>query len=121
MSIDSLTVLTRIQQRKRLAMEQNDNNLIQLGSGIHRVITPEDHQQNISFAIECEQDKINKKLSTHISLDEEDDKSIKTLNTTSINTKSYNTSAHSKQEYMKKVFQLKFNFKKFIFYLVLSS
>jgi len=104
MSIDSLTILTRIQQRKRLAVEQNDNNLILLGSGIRRLVKSEDYEQNNSLFIECEQDKIEKKLSSYVSLDEEDNKSIKTFNTTSINTKSYNTSAHTKQKDLKKVF-----------------
>jgi hypothetical protein len=111
MSIDSLTILTRIQQRKRLAIEQHDNNLIELGSGIHRLITSEDHEQNISFSIQCEQDKVDKRLSTHGSLDEEDSNSIETLRTTSVNTKSYNTSAHSKRQDMGKVFDLDFDCK----------
>jgi len=83
MSIDSLTILTRIQQRKHLAVKENDNNLILLGSGIHRLIKSEDHKQNISLFIECEQDN----------------NSIKTFDKTSIN-----TSAYTKEKDVKKVF-----------------
>lgn len=90
MSIDSLTVLKRIQQRKRLAIERDDKNLILLGSGIRRLVTSEDQEQNSSLSIECEQDKI-------ISFDQ--DNSIKTFDTTS-----YNTSAHAKEIDLKKVF-----------------
>jgi len=116
MSIDSLTILTRLQQRKDLAVEQNENNFILLGSGIRRLVTSEDNQQNMSFSVECEQEKIEKKLSFHVSLNEEDRNSIKTFNTTSINTKSYNTSAHTKQKDLKKVFYLDFDLKKNSFY-----
>ncbi|CAF1579494.1 unnamed protein product, partial [Rotaria sordida] len=38
MSIDSLTILTRVQQRKRLAAEENDNNLDLRGSETHRLV-----------------------------------------------------------------------------------
>jgi hypothetical protein len=106
MSIDSLTILTRIQQRKHLAVEENDNNLILLGSGIHRLIKSEDHKQNISLFIECEQDN----------------NSMKTFDKTSINTKSYNTSTYTKQKDVKKVFLI---LKQIVFYfnscLVLSN
>lgn len=109
MSTDSLTILTRIQQRKRLAVEQDNNNLIELGSGIRRLVTFEDHEENISFSLECEQDKIEKKSSSHVFLDGEDGNSMKT---TSINTKSYNTSAHTKQKDLNKVFCFNFDLKK---------
>lgn len=85
MSIDSLTILKRIQQRKRLAKEQNDKNLIELGSGLRCLITSEDQKQNSSIAIECEQDQF---LSEN-----QDNNSIKTFDT-----KSYNTSAFTKEK-----------------------
>ena len=109
MTIDSITILNRRRQRKRVIVEQHDNNLIELGSGIHRLVTSNDcKQQNVSLSIECEQDEVEKKLFPHpyesFSLDEEDSNSIKTLNTDTINTKSYNTSAHTKQQRLKEVF-----------------
>jgi hypothetical protein len=110
MSTDSLTILTRIQQRKRLAVKQDNNNLIELGSGIRRLVTFEDQEEKISFSLECERDKIEKKSSSHFFLDEEDGNSMKT---TSINTKSYNTSAHRKQKDLNKVFCFNFDLKKF--------
>jgi hypothetical protein len=99
MSIDSLTILTRIQQRKRLALEQDENHLIQLGSGIRRLVTSENQEEKSLFSVECEQDKI------HLSLndEEEDNHSIRTI---SINTKSFNTSSHTEQKDLQKVFYL---------------
>ena len=101
MSTDSLTILTRIQQRKRLAVEQEENQFVELGSGIRRLVTSKDQQGNSSFVMECDQDRIEKKASLNLSLDEEDDHLRRT---TSIDTKSYNTSAHTKQKNLKKVF-----------------
>jgi hypothetical protein len=102
MSIDSLTILTRIQQRKRLAAEQEENHLIQLGSGIHRLVTSEDEEEKSSLSVECEQDKIEKQPSSNQSLNNDDDnQSIRTI---SINTKSFNTSAHTEQKDLQKIF-----------------
>ena len=100
MSIDSLTVLARLQHRKRLANEDDENQLIELGSGIRRLNTFEDQKPDVSISVECEQDNMRKKSSSLTSLDEDHSNS---LNTTSIDTKSYNTSAHTKQKAFKKV------------------
>jgi hypothetical protein len=94
MSIDSLTILTRIQQRKHLAVKQYDNNLILLGSGIHRLISSQNQTHTIPFSVECEQDKVQNKLSPHVY--EFDSNSLQTFDT-----KSYNTSAYP---YLGKVF-----------------
>ncbi|CAF4290341.1 unnamed protein product, partial [Rotaria sordida] len=48
MSIDSLTILTRVQQRKHLAAEENDNNLDLRGSETHRLVVFDDQKQTIS-------------------------------------------------------------------------
>ncbi|CAM4915049.1 unnamed protein product [Rotaria socialis] len=102
MSIDSLTILTRIQQRKRLALEENDNNVVLLGSGVHRLVTCEDPKPRVSFSIDCEQSKTERKSSPHlhkgVSIDEHGENSIETFDTVSINTKSYNTSANTRQQ-----------------------
>jgi len=100
MSIDSLTILTRIQQRKHLAVKQYDNNLILLGSGIHRLISSQNQTHTIPFSVECEQDKVTNKLSPHVY--EFDSNSLQTFDT-----KSYNTSAYPKQQYLGKVFRSK--------------
>lgn len=104
MSIDSLTILKRIQQRKHEVSEQNDNNLVLLGSGIQRLITSEDSMQRVSVSTECEHSKTKKSsLNVHndYSIDKENDNSTQTFDTVSINTKSYNTSANTKQKFLK--------------------
>ncbi|CAF4265277.1 unnamed protein product, partial [Rotaria sp. Silwood2] len=103
MSIDSLTILTRIQQRKHLAPEENNKNSVVFESEIHRLATFEDQKQTISFSVEYEQNNIEKKPSSHpyepFLFDEHDNNGMKTFGTTSINTKSFNTSADTKQQY----------------------
>jgi hypothetical protein len=95
MTIDSITILNRLQERKRVAVEQDDHKFIQLGSGIHRLITSNDHsQQNVALSMECEQENESFQLDD----EEEDNNSLKTLNT---DTKSYNTSA---QQCLKEIF-----------------
>ena len=107
MSIDSLTLLTRIKQRKHLAARQNDNEAIVLGSEIHRLVVSEDNKQNISLTNECQQNTVEQESSSDVhgspSFGKQDSNSTKTFQTTSINTKSYNTSAYSRQQYLIKV------------------
>ncbi|CAF3669561.1 unnamed protein product [Rotaria sp. Silwood1] len=100
MSIDSLTILTRIQQRTRLNVEENNNTLVSFESEIHPLMTFKDQKQTTSYS---EQNNIEKNSLSHLYepflYDENDNNSIKTLNTISINTKSFNTSADTKQQY----------------------
>ncbi|CAF5183100.1 unnamed protein product, partial [Rotaria sp. Silwood1] len=105
MSIDSLTILTRIQQRKRLNVEENNNTLVSFESEIHPLMTFKDQKQTTSYS---EQNNIEKNSLSHLYepflYDENDNNSIKTLNTISINTKSFNTSADTKQQYFIEVY-----------------
>ncbi|CAF0769866.1 unnamed protein product [Adineta steineri] len=103
MSIDSLTILRRFQHRKHLSIEQNDNKIVLLGSGIQRLVSSKDSNESVPFSTECEQDKVENKSTIHVN--QSDSNRLKTLNTISIHTKSYNTSAYPKkfhQQHIKK-------------------
>ncbi|CAF3800448.1 unnamed protein product, partial [Adineta steineri] len=103
MSIDSLTILRRFQHRKHLSIEQNDNKIVLLGSGIQRLVSSKDRNESVPFSTECEQDKVENKSTIHVN--QSDSNRLKTLNTISIHTKSYNTSAYPKkfhQQHIKK-------------------
>lgn len=90
MAIDSLTILARRQQRKRLAMEDDEaESQIELGSGIRQLQTNENEQQSQRFVFECEQ---NQSSSRSLSTDD--------LSHT-IDTKSYNKSAQIEQQNLK--------------------
>lgn len=91
MSTDSLTILQRVQQRKRQLMEEEENQIIELGSGIRRLITSKEPQEYPTLPDKCENDGMNGKISVDRSSDERDHRSQRT--TTSIDTKSYNASA----------------------------
>ena len=88
MSTDSLTVLNRIQQRRRLTKHHS---IVLLGNGLQQLQTL--HDDRTSLSLDCDQPRAQKALS---SLDEEqDDMSLRTLPTT---TNSYNTSAKIHEE-----------------------
>ena len=102
MSTDSLTILQRAQHRKRQFIEEEENQIIELGSGIRRLITSKDPREHHSMPDNCEHDGMKKTISLDRSLNEKNDPSART--TTSIDRKSYNASAHAKQKDREMVF-----------------
>ena len=94
MTTDSLTLLKRLEHRKRLELEQHDNDIVPLGSGIHRLITSDEQEKPLS--IRCEQKSTLKMFSPSSTEKlEEDQRSLNTLTRT---TKSYNTSADRERQ-----------------------
>ena len=79
MTIDSLTILKRRRQRKQLDLEDHEDEIIPLGSGLHRLITS-DTRSNSHRSVRC-LNKMNK-VKRH------------ERNTTN----SFNTSAHIEEE-----------------------
>ena len=96
MSTDSLTILHRIQERRDRMMEEQDNQIIELGSGIRRLVTSKDQQAQNPLPDECELEKIGRKTSLHFPFHGEDDRSQRT--TASIDTKSNNASTNIRQK-----------------------
>ena len=93
MSTDSLTVMNRVQQRRRLT---KGHSILLLGSGLKQL--PTLHDDRTSSSLECDQQRAQKAFPVRrfSSLSEEqDDVSLRTLPTT---TKSYNTSAKIQEE-----------------------
>ncbi|CAF1222036.1 unnamed protein product [Adineta ricciae] len=101
MSTDSLTIVTRRQQRKHLVDDQHDGSVILLGNGSHRKISSKENQAHPSFSVECNQEQRKEKLTSHDF--ETDNHSLETLDTASVNTKSYNTSAQAEQMYQQRI------------------
>ncbi|CAF0888177.1 unnamed protein product [Adineta ricciae] len=101
MSTDSLTIVTRRQQRKHLVDAQQDSSMILLGNSSHSKISPKENQAHPSFPVACNQEQRKKKLTSHDF--ETDNHSLETLDTASINTKSYNTSAQAEKMYQQRI------------------
>lgn len=93
MTTDSLTLLKRLQHRKRLELEQNDPDSTPLGSGTRRLVTSDGHDDRLSIH---RAEKSTRRTSSSSDRDRvgEDQRSLRTLATT---TKSYNTSADREQ------------------------
>lgn len=78
MTIDSLTILKRRRQRKQLDFEDHEDEIVPLGSGLHRLITS-DTRANSHRSVRCQQDEQSEATRTN------------TMN-------SLNTSAHIERE-----------------------
>lgn len=83
MTIDSLTTLKRRQQRKQLDLQNQEDEIMMMGSGLHRLITF-DVQLSSQRSVRCQEDERSEVTKT---------------NTTS----SFNTSAHIEQKIKRKV------------------
>ena len=93
MTTDSLTLLKRLQHRKRLELEQDDHDSTPLGSST-RGLVPSDGQDDRRSIHHAERSTRRTSSSLERDRDGEDQRSLRTLATT---TKSYNTSADREQ------------------------